>query len=62
VAASDKELLAIFTEMEQQMRRQYAVSFQPQQETPGFHALRVELNSPQNLRVRARQGYYFQAP
>jgi Ca-activated chloride channel homolog len=62
VAASDKELLAIFPEMEKQMRTQYAVSFQPQQETLGFHALRVELNSPQNLRVRARQGYYFQAP
>jgi Ca-activated chloride channel homolog len=62
VTASDKELLAIFTEMEQQMRTQYAVSFQPQQETPGFHPLRVELTSPQKMRVRARQGYYFETP
>src|SRR5450631_1476385 len=62
MASSDKEFPAIFNEMEQQMRTQYSVSFQPQQETPGFHALRLELNAPQKLRVRARQGYYFQAP
>jgi Ca-activated chloride channel family protein len=61
-AASDKELLAIFTEMEQQMRAQYAVSFHPQQEVPGYHTLRVELTSPQKMRVRARQGYYLEAP
>jgi Ca-activated chloride channel family protein len=62
VAASDKEFSAIFTEMEQQMRTQYAVSFQPQQETAGFHALRLELTGPQKMRVHARQGYYFEAP
>jgi Ca-activated chloride channel homolog len=62
VAASDDEFPAIFTEMEQQMRTQYAVSFQPQQETPGFHALRLELTGARNLRVRARRGYYFDAP
>ena len=62
VAASDKEFSAIFTEMEQQMRTQYAVSFQPQQETAGFHALRLELAGPQKMRVHARQGYYFEAP
>jgi len=61
VASSDKEFPAIFAEMEQQMRTQYSVSFQPQQETPGFHALRLELNGPQKLHVRARQGYYFEA-
>jgi hypothetical protein len=48
--------------MEQQMRTQYSVSFQPQQETPGFHALRLELAGPAKLRIRARQGYYFDAP
>ncbi len=62
VANSDKELSAIFTDMEQQMRTQYSVSFQPAQETQGFHALRLELAGPAKLRVRARQGYYFDAP
>jgi len=62
VARSDKEFPAIFAEMEQQMRTQYAVSFQPQQDTPGFHALRVELSSPQKVRVHARQGYYVEGP
>ena len=52
----------IFAEMEQQMRTQYSVSFQPEQLTPGFHALRVEVTSTQKMRVRARQGYYFDAP
>ncbi len=61
IAASDNEFPAIFAEMEQQMRTQYAVSFQPQQETPGFHAIRLELTGPQNLRVHARRGYYFDA-
>ena len=62
VANSDKELSAIFTDMKQQMRTQYSVSFQPQQETRGFHALRLELAGPGKLRVRARQGYYVDAP
>lgn len=62
VANTDKELSAIFTDMEQQMRTQYSVSFQPQQETRGFHSLRLELAGPATLRIRARQGYYFDAP
>ena len=62
VAASDKEFPAIFADMEQQMRTQYAVSFQPVQETPGFHALRLELTGSQKVHVRSRQGYYFDAP
>ena len=62
VAGSDKDFPAIFAEMEQQMRTQYSVSFQPQQNTPGFHALRLELSGPQIMRVRARRGYYFEAP
>jgi Ca-activated chloride channel homolog len=59
VANSDKELSAIFADMEQQMRTQYSVSFLPQQETRGFHALRLELAGPAKLRIRSRQGYYF---
>jgi Ca-activated chloride channel family protein len=62
VATSDKQLSTIFTEMEQQMRTQYNVSFQPQKETPGYHSLRLELTGPQKMRVCARQGYYFDVP
>ena len=62
LASTEQDFPAIFAEMEQQMRTQYYVSFRPQKETPGFHELRLELTGPQKLRVRARQGYYFDAP
>ena len=58
VAQSAKELQGAFTEIEQEMRTQYYVSFPPQQATPGFHALQVEVRSPQNAQVHARRGYY----
>ena len=58
VAQSAKELQVAFAGIEQQMRTQYYVSFPPQQSTPGFHALRVEVRSPQNAQVHARRGYY----
>ena len=57
VAQSAKELQGAFAEIEQQMRTQYYVSFPPQP-TPGFHALRVEVLSPQRAQVHARRGYY----
>ncbi len=58
VAQSAREMQGAFAEIEQQMRSQYYVSFPPQQSTPGFHALRVEVRSPQNAQVHARRGYY----
>ncbi len=58
VAQSAKELQGTFAEIEQVMRTQYYVSFPPRQSTPGFHALRVEVRSPQNAQVHARRGYY----
>ncbi len=61
-ASTEKDLPAVFAEMQQEMRTQYYVSFRPQQETPGFHELRLESTGPQKLRVHARQGYYFDAP
>ena len=50
VAQSAKELQGVFAEIEQEMRSQYYVSFPPRRSTPGFHALRVEVRSPQNCR------------
>ncbi len=58
VAQSAKQLQGAFAEIEQTMRTQYYVSFPPQQPTPGFHALQVEVRSPRNAQVHARRGYY----
>jgi VWFA-related protein len=60
VAQSAKELQATFAAIEQQMRTQYYVSFPPQS-APGFHALQVEVRTPQNAQVHARRGYYAMA-
>jgi VWFA-related protein len=58
VARSAAELHAAFTVIQQEMRTQYYVSFTPQRDRPGFHALRVELRSSPKLQVHARRGYY----
>ena len=58
VAQSSKDLEAMFAEIEQDLRTQYYVFFPPQQVTPGFHALQVEVRTPQKMQVHARQGYY----
>ena len=57
-ARSSKELDGAFAQIEQELRTQYYVSFSPQQATPGFHSLRVEVHAPHALQVHARQGYY----
>jgi VWFA-related protein len=62
IASSERDFFTIFSAMDQQIRTQYYVSFPPEQQTPGFHDLRVETTSARNLHVRARQGYYFDAP
>ena len=61
VAASSRELGAAFAQIEQDLRTQYYVSFPPQQATPGYHALRIEVRPSQKLEVHARQGYYAMA-
>ena len=61
VAQSSKDLEATFAQIEQDLRTQYYVSFPPQQVTPGFHGLQVEVRAPQKLQVHARQGYYASA-
>ncbi len=58
VAQSSKDLEGAFAEIEQDLRTQYYVSFPPQQVTPGFHSLQVDVRAPQKLQVHARQGYY----
>jgi Ca-activated chloride channel homolog len=62
VAATAADLGTAFTQIEQDLRTQYYVSFPPQQSTPGFHSLRVEVRSGGKLEVRARQGYYALQP
>jgi VWFA-related protein len=58
IVQSSQDLDAAFAQIEQELRTQYYVSFAPQQATPGFHALHIEVRTPQKLEVRARQGYY----
>ena len=58
VAQSSMDLEGIFAQIEQQLRTQYYVSFSPLQETPGFHALQVQVRTPQKMTVHARHGYY----
>jgi VWFA-related protein len=58
LARSGKDLDAAFTQIERDLRTQYYVSFPPQQSSPGFHALRIEVRPQQKLDVHARQGYY----
>jgi VWFA-related protein len=58
LAQSSRDLEEVFVEIEQDLRAQYHVSFPPQQVTPGFHALQVEVRAPQKLQVHVRQGYY----
>lgn len=58
VVRSSRDVDSAFAQIEQDLRTQYYVSFPPQQATPGFHSLRIEVRPPQKLEVRARQGYY----
>jgi VWFA-related protein len=59
VAPSARDMGPVFAQIEQDLRTQYFLSFSPpNQLTPGFHSLRVEVRAPGKLEVRARQGYY----
>ena len=58
IANTDKEVGSIFDQVQQEMRTQYYVSFRPLRQTPGFHALDVQVQSPQKLQVHARRGYF----
>jgi len=62
LAQSSKDVDAAFVQIERDLRTQYYVSFRPQQATPGFHSLRLEVRPGQNLEVHARQGYYAMTP
>jgi Ca-activated chloride channel homolog len=62
LANGEKDFPAIFTAMEQQMRTQYSVSFEPAAPNPGFHAVKIEMEGEASLRVHARQGYFYDAP
>lgn len=58
VAPSAKDLSTVFAQIERDLRTQYYISFPPQQSTPGYHSLRVEVRTPERLEVHARRGYY----
>ncbi len=58
IANTAREADTIFSQLEQELRTQYYVSFRPQGELPGYHALQVEVQAPKKMMVRARTGYY----
>ena len=58
IANHAREADAIFSDLEQELRTQYYVSFRPQDELPGYHALQVEVQAPKKMMVHARRGYY----
>ena len=58
IANNARDADAIFSQLEQELRTQYYVSFRPQGELPGYHALDVEVQNPKKLMVHARHGYY----
>jgi len=58
VAASEKDFPGLFAAMEQQMRSQYAVSFQPVDKSPGFHTVQIEMAGGPKFRIHARNGYF----
>jgi Ca-activated chloride channel family protein len=58
IANNAHEADAIFSQLEQELRTQYYVSFRPQGELPGYHALQVEVQAPKKMMVHARRGYY----
>ena len=62
VANSEKDFSVIFAAMAQQMRTQYVLSYQPTEHTSGFHAVKIEVRSSDEVRVHSRVGYFFEAP
>jgi Ca-activated chloride channel homolog len=62
IAASERDFPGIFGAMEQQMRTQYSVSFQPATQSPGPHMVSIELTGGGKLHVRARQAYFYDVP
>ena len=57
--AKQSSLEQAMTSLGQELHSQYLLSYTPNnQEEPGFHPIRVEVNRP-GLEIRARIGYYW---
>lgn len=61
VVSTEKDFPTVFSSMEQQLRTQYFVSFQPVDETPGFHTVQIHLAGSGKMQVHSRRGYFFDA-
>jgi VWFA-related protein len=62
VASTEKDVPALVASMEQLMRTQYFVSFQPADPTPGFHTVRIGLTGDGKQQIHSRRGYFLDAP
>ena len=59
VANNAPEAENIFRQLEQELRTAIRrIRLRPARQTPGFHALQVDVKAPQKLMVHARHGYY----
>jgi VWFA-related protein len=59
VLSKEKEFSSVFSAMEQQMRTQYLLSFQPIEPKNGFHSVEIQMAIGPKFHVHAKQGYYF---
>jgi len=48
---------SVFSQIEQEIRSQYSVTFRPPESACGYHSLRVEVQDP-SLHARSRSGFY----
>lgn len=57
---SNRELSQGFTQLEQDLRQQYLLAYEPTNETPdgGFRKIEIRVANRKDLRVRHRRGYY----
>ena len=57
---SNRELDQAFTQLEQDLRQQYLLAYEPTNEAPdgGFRKIEIRVGNRKDLRVRHRRGYY----
>jgi Ca-activated chloride channel family protein len=60
IPKSNRELDRAFTQLEQDLRQQYLLAYEPANETPdgGFRKIEVKVANRKDVRIRHRKGYY----
>lgn len=60
VPKGNRDLDQAFTQLEQDLRQQYLLAYEPTNETPdgGFRKIEIKLPNRKDIRIRHRKGYY----